>query len=234
MGDLRYSTLHWVDPFTQAGLLGYGPSAVDPLTGEIIAGKAYVYGAAINEWAAHAVDVIRFFAGDLPLEDIARGNQFIEQVRATANESLERTPPSESLERVSMRAQQAESRRDKTRRLRKEELRGHDPRLFSAKIEAAQSALQVRAQQNPEIAKALDRFDDAEQHQALTRLSTLQNPFRHKERHRHRKHARAKKVDFKDYITPDIAGLVEVYGGRDDYDQIRRTPRRHLRCSRRA
>ena len=39
VGDLRYSTLHWVDPYTQQGLLGYGPSAVDPLTGKLFPAK---------------------------------------------------------------------------------------------------------------------------------------------------------------------------------------------------
>lgn len=220
MGDLRYSTLYWVDPYTQAGLLGYGPSAVDPLTGEIIAGKAYVYGAAVNEWATHAIDVLRFFDGDLSIEDLARGNQFLDQVRATANESLERKPPSDALERMSMRRHQAQSRDRKAHRTPKRDLSGHDARLFSAKLEAASTAVQVRSQHNPEVAKAMDRFDGANQSKAMARLSTLQNPFKHKERHRQRKKARAAKVDFKDYMTPDIAGLVEAYSGRDDYAQI--------------
>ena len=50
------------------------PSAVDPLTGEIIAGKAYVYGAAVNEWAAHAVDVIRFFDFPYPSMSLSTGD----------------------------------------------------------------------------------------------------------------------------------------------------------------
>ena len=39
IGDLR-STLHWVDGMNIQNPLGYGPSAVDPITGEIISGKA--------------------------------------------------------------------------------------------------------------------------------------------------------------------------------------------------
>ena len=58
-GDLRYNHVYWVpDPQLQ-GPLGYGPSAADPETGEIISGTAYVYGAAVDRYAATALDVVK-------------------------------------------------------------------------------------------------------------------------------------------------------------------------------
>ena len=72
-GDLRYSHLWLVDQPTRVGLLGYGPSAADPLTGEIFAADAYVYGAAVLEYAAHGRDIIDLINGRLDPEELALG-----------------------------------------------------------------------------------------------------------------------------------------------------------------
>lgn len=50
-GDLRYSFVNGIKNPESAGLLGYGPTAVDPLSGEIIAGTTNIYLAAITEYA---------------------------------------------------------------------------------------------------------------------------------------------------------------------------------------
>lgn len=78
VGDLRYNMLAWVDEPTQAGLLGYGPSTNDPLTGETINGAAFIYGASVDQLARRGKEIIdlindptrldEFMAG----EDIAR------------------------------------------------------------------------------------------------------------------------------------------------------------------
>ena len=73
IGDLRYNHLWLVHQPTRVGLLGYGPSATDPLTGEIFAADAFVYGAAITEWAAYGRDVIDLLNGRLLPEDLALG-----------------------------------------------------------------------------------------------------------------------------------------------------------------
>ncbi len=64
-GDLRYNHLYWVDAPQLESLLGYGPSAADPLTGEIIAADAYVYGAAIDEYATWGADIVDLLRGDI-------------------------------------------------------------------------------------------------------------------------------------------------------------------------
>ncbi len=58
IGDLRSSMLYWVPVPTRGGLLGYGPSSVDPETGEIIQGSAFIYGAVHDTYAARATDVV--------------------------------------------------------------------------------------------------------------------------------------------------------------------------------
>lgn len=80
IGDIRYNTMYWVDQFTQAGLLGYGPSGADPLTGETLFGSAYVYGAEIDEYASYATDLVRLINGDLETSDIQYPDYIAEEI----------------------------------------------------------------------------------------------------------------------------------------------------------
>jgi len=82
IGDLRYHVVYWVHNPQAAGPLGYGPSGVDPETGEIISGTAYVYGGAVDTYAQYSVDLIRFVNGDLTPDDIYDAAHVREQVRA--------------------------------------------------------------------------------------------------------------------------------------------------------
>jgi hypothetical protein len=70
MGDIRYNHMVWVDRYTQAGLLGYGPSGTDPLTGEIIFGAAYVYGTAVDTYAQYAADLVNLLNDNLSEADL--------------------------------------------------------------------------------------------------------------------------------------------------------------------
>lgn len=78
IGDLRYSYLYYVPEPSSAGLLGYGPSAVDPLSGRIIGASAYVYGAGIESWATFGADVVDLINGVIPTDQFING----EDVRA--------------------------------------------------------------------------------------------------------------------------------------------------------
>ena len=73
IGDLRYSHLYYVSNPTRAGLLGFGPSSADPLTGEIVAADAFIYGAGLDEVAAKGKDVIDLINGRLDPVDQAYG-----------------------------------------------------------------------------------------------------------------------------------------------------------------
>lgn len=88
IGDIRYNTMYWVDQYTQAGLLGYGPSGADPLTGETIFGSAYVYGAEVDEYSQWATDLVRLINGDLTDSDI----EFPDYIREEIHERLTADP----------------------------------------------------------------------------------------------------------------------------------------------
>lgn len=70
IGDLRYNVAYWVDNPQLASPLGYGPSAADPETGEIISGTAYVYGASVDTYAQVSLDMVRFINGDITDADL--------------------------------------------------------------------------------------------------------------------------------------------------------------------
>ncbi len=73
-GDLRFSFLNYVAKPTRAGLLGYGPSAVDPVTGQIINAAANVYGAAHKTLATRARDILRLVRGEIQPEEFGLGH----------------------------------------------------------------------------------------------------------------------------------------------------------------
>ena len=72
IGDLRYNFLYWVDNPQFESLLGYGPAAADPLTGEVIAADAFVYGAAIDSYGSYGADIVELMRGDISEEDFTR------------------------------------------------------------------------------------------------------------------------------------------------------------------
>lgn len=73
IGDLRYNFMYWVASPQLTSPLGYGPSSVDPESGEIIAGQAYVYGAAIDTYAQFAMDLVDMLNGTYTFDDVTSG-----------------------------------------------------------------------------------------------------------------------------------------------------------------
>lgn len=73
IGDMRFSLLAWVNEPHRASPLGYGPSAADPLTGEILAGNAFIYGAGLETVSAFGRDIVRLLNGDITEQEIAQG-----------------------------------------------------------------------------------------------------------------------------------------------------------------
>lgn len=58
IGDLRFNMIAWIDNPNLAGLLGYGPSAADPITGEILQASAFMYGAGVDDLAQFGKEVV--------------------------------------------------------------------------------------------------------------------------------------------------------------------------------
>ena len=73
IGDLRFNFMYWVQNRQVVGPLGYGPSSADPETGEIVSGMAYVYGAAIDQYANRALEIVRVLNDDLDVGDLVSG-----------------------------------------------------------------------------------------------------------------------------------------------------------------
>jgi hypothetical protein len=95
-GDLRYSLVGWVNEPFLASPLGYGPSSADPLTGQIIMGNAFIYGAGVETLESFARDIIRLFNGDVDFTAVENGDvvqAWVNRMNATA---LEGAPPTDA------------------------------------------------------------------------------------------------------------------------------------------
>ena len=223
MGDLRYSVLHWVNTDTMEGLLGYGPSASDPLTGENISGKAYVYGAAIGTYARYAVDVIRLFNDDLDEQALVRGSYFNDEVaqRAKGLPSVKRHDP--RLDSIPLSRNLDGKRRPGRTKVDRARLKPYDAARVEQRLAAAQAAGVA-----PGIGDAM-----AKQRPGLN-PSRGALPQQAKALRKYKSRLRARSVDLVDMvdvIEPNIAGIVEKYKGRTDYDAIWRELRADIFAS---
>lgn len=81
-GDLRYSVMHAVVAPNQAGLYGYGPSAADPITGEIIAASAHSYVSPMKSGAERALQALELIAGIKDFNDVKRNSEKNFQMKA--------------------------------------------------------------------------------------------------------------------------------------------------------
>jgi hypothetical protein len=94
IGDLRYSMYYYVPNVSDASPLGYGPSAADPLTGEIIQANAFYYGSAGGFIAARTRDIVKlelglFENGVADIRDGLPAREAIRNLRARADARLE-------------------------------------------------------------------------------------------------------------------------------------------------
>lgn len=227
-GDLRYSTLHWVEAEQLQGPLGYGPSATDPETGEIVSGRAYVYGSGLNTYATYGVDVIRFINGDLDAKELQNAEHVRENVRARtrANNPLERIDPRlfdvpneakriRDPERMGLRSERRKNLRHFDRsavmqRLSAARAAGVTPGALSSEEFDKALASRLRVPLEEVGANALEDFDP---------MMWL-NPTSIKEIRRHRMRAAARSVDYPEMFDVNVVGTARAYEGRTDYDQI--------------
>ena len=80
IGDVRYNYMYWVGETQASSPLGYGPSAGDPETGELIWGTAYVYGAPTLTYGQWATDLVDMINGKLSTEDVITGKYIADYV----------------------------------------------------------------------------------------------------------------------------------------------------------
>ena len=229
IGDLRYSVLHWVDDESLDGPLGYGPSACDPVTGETISGKAYVYGQATNTYATYAVDQIRYFNDQLDFEQLVAGEHFSAEVVARLTGLPSVAKPSARLDAVPL-DRPLRTRKHLPRPTRPDrkikDLKPYDPGVVQQRLDAARTAGKSPMLLNDEAKRALARAaggdwdalpDSLRDSLDPTRVLT---PVAMKRRQALRRAARARSVDLQDMVATDIEGIVRAYIGRTDYEQI--------------
>ncbi|MFK7987652.1 MAG: zinc-dependent metalloprotease [Sandaracinaceae bacterium] len=101
IGDPRHSLIGWVNEPHRAAPLGYGPSAADPLTGEILAGNAFLYGAGMESVSTFGRDIVRLLNGDLTEEEIASGapvEAWVERLSGAREAGADRTASTHVIE----------------------------------------------------------------------------------------------------------------------------------------
>lgn len=91
MGDLRFNLIPYVEQIT-GGLLGLGPSSMDPETGEIVQAVANVYGPGLDSWSNSSQQIIDVMNGDLSLEQLVAGKDITDYVFANLNATDPRRP----------------------------------------------------------------------------------------------------------------------------------------------
>jgi hypothetical protein len=187
-GDLRYSHLYWVDKPSYYGLLGYGPSSADPLTGEIITGDAYVYGAPIDEYGTEIADIIDLMRGEILAHEFIDGENV---GRVVAN--LGKGPSQSSAE---MR-QRAGSMMDKGLRSQLQQVRQKGKNAYKRSYDYASARLQL-ADEDPRFAGLWNQEMQLAFEQKLgRRLSPSETPARiARARIRHRRELAKRAVDF--------------------------------------
>ena len=106
VGDLRFNFFNWIDEFN-GRWSGYGPSASDPLSGEIIQGAANFAGASLRQTIARAADMIMWMNGDLTDQQIGYGehirkyiNKYHKDFKAAVNEELSEEASEELVRRM--------------------------------------------------------------------------------------------------------------------------------------
>jgi hypothetical protein len=231
-GDLRYNTLHWVEKEQNAGLLGYGPSAADPETGEIISGHANIYAGGYNTWASYAIDIIRLINGDLEPSELVNASHVRELVKNNAEAKTNLDKLAKELDKTPLGAwKQREAPRLQKREMRRREMPRFDPTVALNRIDHAIDSGYESSSKSAEfrqmVAKRLGTSVDRLTPEQLDEYAPARilNPTRLNANHRRRLGALAKGADFLDFLDPNVVGLAQSFAGRTDYDQMWREMR---------
>jgi hypothetical protein len=99
-GDIRYSTVHYAKDYSAVSPLGYGPSAYDARTGEILAGTANIY-SAMDWYATYMQEVIDLINGKMSPVDYINGlalDNWLKRIReaTTAKDNEQQTTYSQA------------------------------------------------------------------------------------------------------------------------------------------
>jgi len=114
VGDIRYSLLSLVNEPTRAGLLGYGPTAMDPLSGKILSGHAHIYAGPLKVFATNGRDILRLARGELDPVDYGLGHVSSAEV----TQRLKRFAPTPKTDAKQAKAKAAKQHADHQKRVK--------------------------------------------------------------------------------------------------------------------
>jgi hypothetical protein len=77
LGDMRFHHVTVVDHAESPSPWGYGPTSADPLTGEVVSGRANVWSHVNDIVSQIVIDKLRFIAGELSAADIVGEGQYV-------------------------------------------------------------------------------------------------------------------------------------------------------------
>lgn len=241
MGDIRYNHMVWVDRYTQAGLLGYGPSGADPLTGEIVFGSAFVYGTAVDSYAAYATDLVRLIQGKLTEEDLQTASYIKDEIlrrlkddparpKVTRASALKGKKASRGINEL-MGKRRAKKWQTVKRRGLEAGRPGHTQQVMQ---KIAQSGLEHRLlDKEIIIGKTRGRFGHPnrpldDKTRAAIAPSTWASPHHMKMRMERDRYAAKKNLYLKHFADDAVLGLARELQSIDDADEIRSRLRRSI------
>ncbi|MBL8919372.1 MAG: zinc-dependent metalloprotease [Myxococcaceae bacterium] len=91
LGDLRFHMAPYVDQ-NAGGLLGLGPSAMDPETGEVVNAVANVYGPGLDTWSGSSSQIIDVVNGEVSLAELVTGKDIRDYISGNLNPTDPRRP----------------------------------------------------------------------------------------------------------------------------------------------
>ncbi|MCC7382505.1 MAG: zinc-dependent metalloprotease [Deltaproteobacteria bacterium] len=236
IGDLRHSFIYWVAEPQAAGPLGYGPSAMDPLSGRIISGNAYVYGAALESWAAWGADVVQLLNGEIPSNRFIEGEdvrQYVERVRGdyaaqasrSASERLEEARRFAKSDRVTKGRQKQRQLGKRRMRLDRGAIRDRLSRIKDTPFESRLLNDEIIRALKPETRgqgdNLLSRLSDRDRRQLSPANWGTVSALRARDRARDLKIRKAS-LELESFADDAVAGLAESLRGRPR-DEVRQT-----------
>ncbi|MCL2325706.1 MAG: zinc-dependent metalloprotease [Proteobacteria bacterium] len=229
-GDFRKNVLWIVNQRLDAGLLGYGPGASDPLTGETLSAHSHVYLAAVNHQANAAVDYIKFYNGDLTPEGARTNDVAVARAKASGARlvDLSKLPDQARTAQLNSPQRRAEQeRRDIQIQSKMANLRKFDYTSADAKLKAIHDSGLVNTDMDDAIQRSVAKRLGVKPSNLPAAAAEAASPFKQLSFKREQT-AEAMKaamgargICFAEGMSdPNIASLAERFKGRYDYDNI--------------
>jgi len=231
-GDFRKNVVWMVNQRQDVGLLGYGPGASDPLTGETFSGNAHVYTAPMARQANSILDFVKYINGDLTAEGVLNNAENIARARDTAGKFLDLTRMSNDNQAKKLTARQRSAKSQKKMEMiaKRSNLKKYDYTTVDNRMKSLYETglvpsgidekLQANLSSRLNLSGVSELSDDLKEFATVySALSPKQRDFRTALKNR----LGAKGYCFENEafgFDPNYAALAREYAGRTDYQDI--------------